>query len=399
MNPLACGAVALATFALGCNRLGAVARVQVTSEPLAQGCYAQARIVDASLTSTASYAGVTSAKISNPSVAQLVSVADLPADFPTGRTADRVYLKALAPGTATVTIDADFNDGTKRSASASVGVRAVDALSIQPVCDQNVALPLRVPAGTTVAFDAVPMGGGQKLAGYCPGAVAGAQVNCGPYVMDVVTDTIRCQWTAPTGGGSVDISSSLGPTSSPRLETYGPADVTSVTALTSAGTRTIGPSGQGGGTFTAYVNLGGGRPCMSIAIQVKTLTPSVCTGPAGAAAWTTTDEARTVSYTSLAEGQCQLGLGAAGATTYPSTAEFSTRVATDFTIAHTADANTSCASASAGASACLPSLLGVVTCRGGSWSPPSLCADGQACEVLPSGSNGCTTASGCARCR
>jgi hypothetical protein len=397
MTRLACAALAVATFALGCDRLGAVARLQVTSEPLALGCYSQARIVDASLTSTASNAGVTSAKSSNPSVAQLEAVADLPASFPTGRTADRVYLKALAPGTTTVSVDADFDDGTKRSASASVGVRSVDALSIQPVCDETVALPLRVPAGTTAVFDAVPMSGGQKLAGYCPGAISGAQIGCSPYVMDIVTDTVRCQWAAPAAGGSADISSTLGPTSSARLETYGPADVTSVTALTSSGTRTIAAAGQGGGTFTAYVSLAGGRPCRSTAIQVKTLTPTVCTGPAGATTWTTTDEPRTVSYTSLAEGECQMGLGAAGATTYPSTATFSTRVATDFTIARTADPNTYCNSA--GATACLASLMGVVTCRGGSWSQPSLCADGQACEMSPSGSNGCSADGGCARCR
>jgi hypothetical protein len=397
VNYLACAALAVATLALGCNRLGAVTRLQLTSEPLALGCYAQARIVDASLTSTASHAGVTSAKISNPSVAQLVAVADLPAGFPMGRTADRVYLKALAPGAATVSVDADFDDGTKRSASANVGVRTVDSLSIQPVCDQNVTLPLRVPAGTTVAFDAVPMSGGQKLAGYCPTAISGTEVNCSPYVMDIVTDTIRCQWQAPAAGGSVDLSSNLGPASSAQIATYGPADVTSVTALTSSGTRTIAAAGQGGGTFTAYVSLAGGTPCRSTAIQVKALTPAVCTGPAGVTTWTTTDEPRTVSYTSLAEGRCQLGLGAAGATTYPSTAEFSTRVATDFTVAHTGDPNTYCSTASA--TACLASLLGVVTCRGGSWSQPSLCGADQACEVLPSGSNGCTADSGCARCR
>jgi hypothetical protein len=258
-------------------------------------------------------------------------------------------------------------------------------------------LPLRVPAGTTAVFNAVPMGGGQKLAGYCPGGFSGDQISCHSSTMDIVTDTIQCQWTAPTGGGGVDISSSLGPTLSARLETYGPADVTSVTPLTFAGIRTIAASGQGGGTFTAYVNLAGGRPCTSTAIQVKTLTPSVCTGPSGATMWTTTDEARTVSYTSLAEGECQLGLGAAGATTYPSVAKLSVRVATDFTAAHTANSSSSCANP--GATACFPTLLGVVTCRGGSWSEQSLCADGQACEVLPNGSNGCTQADGCARCR
>src|SRR5581483_7271403 len=124
--------------------------------------------------------------------------------------------------------------------SGNVNVRAVDALGVQPVCDQGAALPLRVPTGTTVVFDGVLTGGGQKLAGYCPGAFAGAQVTCSPYLMDIQTDGIRCQWSAPAGGGSVDITSSLGPALTARLETYGPADVTTVTALLSQGTRTIG---------------------------------------------------------------------------------------------------------------------------------------------------------------
>jgi len=326
----------------------------------------------------------------------VVAEADAPPGF-SAATADTVVLKAMAAGATQLTVNADFNDGTKRSASATIRVRMVDAVTIQPVCDQGVALPLRVPAGALALFDGVPMGGGQKLAGYCPGAFVGDQVTCRAYRADNVTDTVRCQWPAPAAGGSVDISSSLGPSSSARLETFGPADVTSVTALTSSGTRTIAASGQGGGTFTAYVNLAGGRPCTSSAIQVKTLTPTVCTGPSGATTWTTTDAMNTVAYSSVAEGQCQLALGAAGATAFPTTAQFAIRVATDFTIAHTGDANAYCPAA--GATACLPTLLGVVTCRGGSWSAPSLCADGQACEVLPNGTNGCTAGSGCARCR
>jgi hypothetical protein len=364
---------------------------------LAAGCFAQARIVDASLTTTASGGTLTSASLSDPSIAQLLGAGDLPSDFPTVRTADRVYLKTLAPGTGTLTVDADFNDGTKRSAVAGLDVRAVDAFSIEPVCDPNVALPLRVPAGTIVVFGAAALGGGRKLAGYCPAAIIGDQVGCRPSMMDIVTDTTQCQWTAPASGGSVDISSNLSPTFSARLETYDPTDVTGVTALTSSGTRRIGVSGQGGGTFAAYVSLTGGRPCRSSRIQVKTLTPSVCAGPSGEAMWTTADEGGMVSYTSIAEGQCQLGLGAAGAPTFPSVAQFSTRVATDFTVAHTGDSNAPCSKQ--GATACFPTLLGVVTCRGGGWSQPSLCADGQACEMLPSGSNGCTDDGGCARCR
>jgi hypothetical protein len=351
-----------------------VARLQLTSQPLAPGCFAQARIVDSSLTATASGGTVTSASLSDPSIAQLLDAGDLPSDFPTVQTADRVYLKALAPGMGTLTVNADFNEGTKRSVLANLDVRAVDAVSITPVCDPNAALPLRVPAGTIVDFEAFALSGGRKLAGYCPGAFVGDQIRCRPSTTDIVTDTTQCQWTAPASGGGVDISSTLSPTFSARLETYGPADVTTVTALTSAGIRNIGAS-----------------------VQVKTLTPAVCAGPSGEAMWTTADDGGTVSYTSIAEGQCQLGLGAAGAPAFPSVAQFSTRVATDFTVAHTADSNAPCSKQ--GSTACFPTLLGVVTCRGGGWSQPSLCAAGQACEVFPSGSNGCTEANGCARCR
>src|SRR3954465_11396478 len=114
-NGFGVAAFSVAALALGCKLGATVARVQLTSEPVAAGCYAQARIVDASFTSTASFGAVTSASVSDPSVAQLLAAADLPSDFPMARTADRVYLKALAAGTATVTVNADFSDGTKRS--------------------------------------------------------------------------------------------------------------------------------------------------------------------------------------------------------------------------------------------------------------------------------------------
>ena len=108
------------------------------------------------------------------------------------------------------------------------------------------------------------------------------------------------------------------------------------------GTRNIAVSGGGGGTFPSYVRLAGGRPCKSSGVGVKSLTPTVCAGPQGETVWATNDAAGTVAYTTLAEGKCQLGLGGAGAATYQSVAEFSTRVATDFTVAHTADPNMPC---------------------------------------------------------
>lgn len=179
--------------------------------------------------------------------------------------------------------------------------------------------------------------------------------------------------------------------------------MTAIGADPSSGVRDVRTAGLGGGSFTAHVNLASGRPCRSLAIQASTLSPGLCAGPAGETAWTepyggdTIPSDQTVHYTSLAEGDCQLALGAAGATGYPTIIHFPIRVATDFTAAHTAEPNYPCPTE--GATACLSSFLCVETCRGGGWSEPSICPQGQACEVLPSGTGGCTASAGCARCR
>jgi hypothetical protein len=393
---------------MGCGlKVGKVAAVRLSPEPFAVGCFFQVAVVDNSLTLGRPFnPGAPSVRLADPGVARVAENGELPPSLaPNAGIEGKVWLFAVAPGQTTIEMEADFDDGSHRRATATVRVRAIDALDISPTCNQAVDLPLLTPVGATYAFDAAPQGGGQTLAGYCPGAILGDGVTCAPAILRIVTDlttnVAHCQWPAPSSGGSVTLTSPLLASFSDQVSTYGPADVTDVAAGVSSGARQIGAPGHGGGSFLGHVLVGGKRPCRSLGLQVATLTPAVCAGPAGEAAWLSTpsgiDDEQTVAYSSLAEGRCRLALGAAGAGTNPTTVELPIRVASDVTAAHAIDIYQPCATE--GALTCAPAFQSVLICHGGGWNSYADCPAGQACEFFEPGSNGCTASTGCARCR
>ena len=392
----------------GCNlKVGKVAAIEMSPEPFAAGCFFQVAIVDDSLTLGRPFnAGIPSVRIADPGVARVADTGEVPPGLtPFVGIGANVVLFAVAPGQTTIEMEADFDDGSHRSATATIRVRAIDTLDISPICDPAVDLPLLTPVGATYAFDAAPRGGGQALAGYCPGAILGDGVTCAPAVLliasDLSTDVAKCQWPAPSSGGSVTLTSPLLASFSEQVSTYGPADVSAVSAGVSSGARQIGVAGHGGGSFLGHVLVGGKRPCHSLGLQVATLTPAVCAGPAGEAAWLSTPSGvngeQTVAYSSLAEGQCRLGLGAASAASNPTTVELPIRVESDVTVAHAVEMYQPCATE--GALTCATSLARVLICQGGGWNSHADCPPGQACEFLESGSSGCIAGTGCARCR
>jgi hypothetical protein len=382
---------------LGC-KFGSDAKIQAADRPLAVGSYSSVEIVDDSFSMTPAHATRLAAVILGDSkVARLPAPEELLPGFSIYSHSNATFIQALSPGKTSLKIDADFDDGSHRSVTATLTVEAIQAVSITPDCDDRVDAPMVAIAGTNFGFKVGLLNGSRPLAGYLPGAVWGEAVTCAPSSSQEIMDSTYCAWAAPAEGGTVTLSAGLPLTSSKQISTYAPGDVTEIGFDLSAGSTTVGTTRNGGGSFPSYVKLAGGRPCRSLPIQVKTQTPNVCAGPAGEDAWTTSDPKRLVAYTSLAEGECGLALGAVGASTFPTLVQLSTRVASDFTAAHTAEPNSPCASE--GATACLSSFAAVESCNGKAWGSPSPCPRNQACEVLPQGNEGCSRTTGCARCR
>jgi hypothetical protein len=395
----------LVGMVLACNPFKPSGNISMGANPVAVGAYWEASLnADDILGAGAWPIGPMTVTLSDPSVARIVPDSEIPEGMgPAGRWT----LQALAPGETVLSMESDFDDGHHRRAETTVHVRAFDSVNISPVCDKNVALPMRMPAGAFFKFYGVLQGGGKPLGGYYPGAFAGDNVTCtdSQFLTGSAVDASECLWSAPADGGSVTISSPPVPAFSATLQAYLPAEVTAIVADLASGTRQLNTAGLGGGTLPTYVKLAGGRPCEPMGIAVMTLSPSVCAGPSGETAWTggglpdpsETDKPEWVSYTSLAEGDCQLALGAAGATNYPSIVHVPTRVATEVTAAHTVHTYQGCATA--GAVTCHESFAGVSVCNGKTWDEPKICPPYQACEFLLAGDQGCGVSTGCARCR
>jgi hypothetical protein len=393
------GLYALATL-FGCNPLKPSASISTTTDPAAVGAYWQVNLVAADILAGRWPIGPMTVTLSDPSVVRIVPDAEIPEAMSEPAEAT---LQALAVGETVLSMEADFDDGKHRRAETTIHTRVIDTVAISPVCDKQVDLPLRVPAGALFELDGVLKGGGQTLGGYYPGAFAGDGVACkaGGFPLGA-TD---CWWTAPPAGGGVAISSPLDPAFSTQLQAYLPGEVTAVIADLSSGFYHFGTAGLGGGSLPAYVKIAGGRPCQPMGIAVTTLSPSICAGPAGETTWadgglmnpSEVDKAEWVEYTSLAEGDCQLALGAAGAGTYPSVVHVPIRVATDVTASHAVGTYQACTTASA--VTCHETFAGISVCNGKTWDEPQLCPRYQACEFLLPGTQGCKVSTGCARCR
>jgi hypothetical protein len=312
--------LSLLVFAVaGCGG-PASAKLDVPFWPVAVGSYAEVKVYDGAYVLSPSYPTITSTSLSDPTVARVLSQTETPAELWNNISAsDTIYLEGLRAGRTNLGADADFSDGSHRSATATVAVKSIDALAPTANCDGSVDLPLRTFPGDTLELEVALTNGDERLAGYIPDAIVGNGIVCGPgehvLLADLSTVT-SCAWTAPATGGSTTLSSRLLPAFSAQLDTYAPADVTSIGIEPGFGEK-YGIVGNSPGVKT-YVKLSQGRPCKSMPVEAVTKTPSICTGPNGETEWSSASN-HFVEYLGAAVGDCVLALGAAGAASYPTT--------------------------------------------------------------------------------
>ncbi|WP_437487151.1 hypothetical protein WME75_06015 [Sorangium sp. So ce1014] len=387
------GAALGAAALTGCATSDEDARLQGPQNALAEQSFANLWLVDGCIgggkvnfCSTESVEEVLELAIDEPSVLRFAEEGEAPE----GLYWDTAHLvvQGLAAGTANVRVKARFSDA-ERETEMKVEVVEVDAIEVRSSCAEAQA-PLRVSPGKTLRFDAVPQGGGKPLDGLLPGLVQGDGVTCS---VGASGSRLNCSWTAPLEGGAVELVSGVLPGFRGRIQSYGASDVTAVHAFT----QRIWPSTVGPGwtvrlpTATA---LKEGVPCESLPVHAVTATPSICTGPEGELAWDASVDHQ-IPVKILQTGTCKLQLGAVGAATLPSTAEFAMRVVTQATVDHLARPETPCAVE--GATAC-NTFSGSMRCEDGRWHDLTTCDPG-VCEFVRQGEAGCASAEGCAVCR
>ncbi|WP_437318581.1 hypothetical protein [Sorangium sp. So ce385] len=375
------------------------ARLQGPQNPIAEQSFASLWLVDGcvgggkvNFCSTETVEEVLELAIDDPSVLRFAEEEEVPKGLLSDMT--HPVVQGLAAGSANVRVRARFSDA-ERVAELKVEVVEVDAVALPPRCAEAEA-PLRVPPGKTLTFDVVPHGGGKPLDGVLPGLVRGEGVPCSGIDY---SSRMACSWTAPVEGGSVELVSDVLPGFRGRLQSYGANDVVAVHAFTErVGTRALGPGTRVGPGWTVILPtataLKEGVPCESLPVRAVTATPSICTGPDGELDWDASDH-REVSIKILKTGTCKLQLGAAGAATLPSTAEFAMRVVSQATVDHLARPETACEVE--GATTC-KNFYSSMRCENGRWRDLESCGSG-VCELVGQGEAGCTSAEGCAVCR
>lgn len=289
------------------------ASVQVPSWPLAAGFFSHANIIDTGSLTTRRAGSVTSATSSNSSILSVLDRSDVPTEFSSlFPSQNEVFVKGLTPGSAELRIEAEFTDGSKRSAAADLRTVAVEAVSIEPICDGQADLPRTTFVGATYSFKVLLKGGGQQLSGYQPDAVQGTGISCQPSNKELgLNDSTVCLWRVPSTGGALALSSRYDAKFNASLDTYAGAEITGIRADQTTGAFAAVPAPGGRGTIGSYITVAGGRPCQTLPVQVKTTTPTVCTGPGGATSWSS-DAVGVLAYQAVAVGECLLTLGVTG---------------------------------------------------------------------------------------
>ena len=327
-------------------------------------------------------------RVDDPAIARIVPRDEWPEDGEPR--VGQFLVQGVSPGTTRIHGRARFSDGSVRRASRKLSVAQPDRLALVVSCFGMVEASTRVRPGQEVEFELVPMLGDEWLAGRFADAVDNEDVVC--ETKPAAFNAPECRWQAPGEGGEIVLRTAHDPDFHETIATYGPDDVTEVVTGQSQTPWRFGSEDVF--SLNAQVLIEGQRPCRNMPAQVKTLTPEVCSGPEGQAAWFGDESG--VEIKALADGTCKLALGAKGASRYPSETSLPIVVVSALTTEQAAARGGVCSSE--GASTCAHGFRDVLTCSQNRWALDRSCGE-RACEMRVNGEDGCDRPEGCADCR
>jgi hypothetical protein len=296
----------------------------------------------------------------------------------------------LAPGHATVCVQARYSDGTHRKACAQVDVEAVARVALEFSCGTTVGnatpAPLVVPGSALQFWVRLFAANGTALGGVFTHPIDDGQLLAGGEPM-------AYYWVSPTGGGSLTLTSSLDPNFTSTLEIYGPAQVTNVVAYADLLPPTILAPGRQIEIQVAE-DVGDLRTCQGLPVTAKTETPEVCRGPNGEMAWSESGGSGT-SFTAVSEGSCRLSLGIVGGSGYPATITIPYYFLNPADQGRDSTINAYCQVP--GQRTCYADRSAILVCTSGkTWAEESSC-NGTLCDYIASAP--CAAGSGCVACR
>ena len=216
------------------------------------------------------------------------------------------YILGKKVGQASLTFKGSFNDGSVRTASVVVQVKAPDFARLAYGCGGADTTNLLLNLGSTDQFEVELLSGTEKLAGWLPGAVAGD----GLTDVSGDSDATYYAWQAPAAAVVQNLQPGVVRKVAGTMTAFGPAQVTAID-LVSRNEGSPAAYSTGGSFYVdTQVRVKDQAPCQSLPVELHSSTLSICSGLAGETVWIgdTYGGAATV----YAEGNCVLGASMPG---------------------------------------------------------------------------------------
>ena len=307
----------VATIAAGCY--GDKSETISVPGTLAVGAYGDLSFGDscmgskADLCSRETVEAVDAITIEPPGALEVLSPGDVPADLASLWTPTGMYVvHGLVPAHATVCVQARYSDGSHRKACSPVHIDTVAHVATSLACDTGVngstTAPLVPPGATLELAVQLSASDGTPLGGVFAHPIEDAQL--------ISFGAMRYVWSSPAAGGRLTIGSSLDPSFTETLATYGPAQVTGVVPSADLLPPTILAPGREQELRVADL-VGAAVACQGLPATATTETPDVCVGPNGELSWDSAGPG--TSFTAVAEGTCRLSFGVTGGNASPAT--------------------------------------------------------------------------------
>ncbi|MGC4094871.1 MAG: hypothetical protein QM756_44530 [Polyangiaceae bacterium] len=232
----------------------------------------------------------------DPSVVEIVASADMPFTISTAP----FFAHGMKPGKATIDFRGSFDDGSVRSTSVELEVRAVDKVVLRNDCLGLGSTSLVTLPGAEGGFHVDLLGGGATLSGFHPNAVT---LIDGLTLQPTTSATYI--WQAPDAPTTIALRSPLFSGVVGTLKAYGPSDVAKLTLEPLNGAPVVATA-LGQDFYVESTQLVTGiAPCKELPIIFKSDTPAVCSGPHGESVFSANEGSRGLVKVN-AEGVCTL---------------------------------------------------------------------------------------------
>ena len=296
---------------IGCGKTDHAANAPSSEHPVAVGAYYPIVVSDdcksggkLTVCTTETLLSVDEIVVENPDVVQVLRMRELPQEL---QVADApLAILGVGPGRTKITIQATFDDDSKRSVELSATVMQANRLELLPSCENpDFTDDGLFPASWSTSLVCDLYSGSTRLSGLLPDALVGGEVSLVEHHGLRLT---AYQWQAPSVPESVKFTS-------PRVNNF--SDVLRVYSPAEANIETLTPVVSGAvpagflDALLATIRVGDEMPCVRPNLVVTSRTPTVCTGPEGEITWTN-EMPGVVRYVPLLSDTCVLDVSAIG---------------------------------------------------------------------------------------